>query len=148
MTGPALRAAELLLVEDSPTDVIMAREALERSGLHHHLHVVSDGVEAMRFLRREGPHAVAPRPDLILVDLNMPRMDGRELLSRLKSDPAFRRIPAIVLTTSSSESDVTRCYEAHANAYMVKDIDFTHFVDRIRALMKFWFEVVLLPTAH
>ena len=110
--------------------------------------MVPDGVEALRFLRREGPHTVAPRPDLILVDLNMPRMDGRELLSRLKSDPAFRRIPAIVLTTSSSESDVTRCYEEHANAYMVKDLDFTRFVERMQALMRFWFEVVQLPGAH
>jgi CheY-like chemotaxis protein len=148
MTGLARRAAELLLVEDSPTDVLMAREALEQSGLRHRLHVVPDGVEALRFLRREGPHTVAPRPDLILVDLNMPRMDGRELLSRLKSDPAFRRIPAIVLTTSSSESDVTRCYEEHANAYMVKDLDFTRFVERMQALMRFWFEVVQLPGAH
>jgi CheY-like chemotaxis protein len=141
------RPVDLLLVEDSPTDVLMAREALAQSGLEHRLHVVPDGAEALRFLRREGRHADAPRPALVLLDLNMPRMDGREFLDQMKSDPALLSIPAIVLTTSTSEDDVGRSYQGHANAYMVKDIDFTRFIERMRALKAFWFDSATLPPA-
>ena len=133
-TGPVsgTGSIEILLVEDDPGDVFMTREALRESKVMNGLHVVSDGEEAMRFLRREGAHAGAPRPDLILLDLNLPRMDGREVLEAVKGDDALRRIPVVVLTTSEAEEDVLRSYDLHANAYVTKPVDFDKFVDVVR----------------
>jgi CheY-like chemotaxis protein len=119
---------EILLVEDDPGDVTLTREAFADYKVHNALHVVSDGVEALEFLRREGSHADAPRPDLILLDLNLPRVDGREVLSAVKADPELATIPVVVLTTSDAEEDVVRSYQLHANAYVTKPVDFEQFI--------------------
>jgi chemotaxis family two-component system response regulator Rcp1 len=136
---------ELLLVEDNPGDVELTREALTEARVRNHLAVVSDGVEALRFLRREGPHAGSPRPDLILLDLNLPRMDGREVLAAIKRDPALRRIPVVVLTTSEAERDILEAYQLHANAYIVKPVDLDQFLGVVRSIESFWLAVVKLP---
>ena len=120
---------EILLVEDSPTDRLMAQEALRTARLVNNLHCVDNGEEAMAFLRREGKYADAPKPGLILLDLNMPKMDGREVLCEIKADPVLKFIPVIVLTTSSDEKDVLRAYGAHANSYITKPVDFANFTD-------------------
>ena len=138
---------ELLLVEDDPGDVLMTTEALEESKLLTSLHVVRDGEDAVAFLRQEGTHADAPRPDLILLDLNLPRLDGREVLAEIKADPDLRRIPVVVLTTSSAEEDVLRSYDLHANAYVTKPVDFDRFVEVFRQIDDFWISVVRLPGA-
>ena len=140
-----LQPCEILLVEDSPSDVLMTREALDYAKLRHHLHVVEDGVRALAFLRREGPYAQAPRPDLILLDLNLPRKDGREVLLELKADDQLRTIPVVVLTTSRAEEDVLRAYGLHANCYIAKPVDFMRFAEVVRAIEHFWFTVVTLP---
>jgi CheY-like chemotaxis protein len=136
---------EVLLVEDDPGDVLMTREALADSKLLNTLHVVDNGEEAIAFLRRENSHADAPRPDLILLDLNLPRVDGREVLSIVKNDPALRQIPVVILTTSDAEEDVLRSYDLHANAYVTKPVDFEAFVDVIRQIDDFFLSVVRLP---
>lgn len=136
---------EILLVEDDPGDVLITREALEQSKLANNLHQVSDGDEALAFLRGEGTHAGAPRPDLILLDLNLPRRDGREVLAEVKADPALRLIPVVVLTTSRAEEDVLRSYDLHANAYVTKPVDFEQFVAVVRQIDDFYFTVVTLP---
>ena len=136
---------EILLAEDNPGDVKLTRKALEEGKLVNNLHVVGDGVEAMAFLNGEGEHADAPRPDLILLDLNMPRMDGREVLEEIKGDPGLKRIPVVVLTSSEAEEDVVRSYELHANAYLTKPVDFDEFIDIVDTLENFWLEVVKLP---
>lgn len=135
----------ILLVEDSPTDVMMTREALDYYKVLNPLHVVDDGVEAMQFLRREGKHCAAPRPGLIILDLNLPRKSGREVLEDVKIDPKLMDIPVVVLTTSKSEEDVVRSYGLHANCYITKPVDFTKFVDVVRSISEFWFGVVTLP---
>ncbi len=140
-----LRPIELLLAEDSPTDALMTRECLAQAKLHNNLHVVEDGVEAMEFLRRQGKHADAPRPDLILLDLNMPRKDGREVLAEIKADDALKCIPVVILTTSKREEDVLRAYGLHANCYITKPVDFSGFVEVVLAIKDFWFTVVTLP---
>ena len=140
-----LKPIEILLVEDSPTDVLLTRRALEGSKLINRLHVVEDGVQAIAFLRREPPYADAPRPQLILLDLNMPRMDGREVLAEIKADEDLRMIPVVVLTTSNAEIDVLRSYKLHANCYITKPVDFASFVNAITSLEHFWFAVVTLP---
>lgn len=135
----------VLLVEDDPGDVLMTREAFEHHKLRNELHVVSDGVEALAFLRREGEHAGAPRPGMILLDLNLPRKDGREVLEEIKNDEALRSIPVVVLTTSQAEEDILRSYDLHANAYVAKPVDFDRFIDVIRQIDDFFVTVVKLP---
>ncbi|MEM5296224.1 response regulator [Burkholderia sp. JPY481] len=137
----------ILLVEDSPTDVLMTREALEDQEVLNPLHVVQDGAEAMDFLHRSGRHHDAPRPGLIILDLNLPKKSGREVLEELKADPDLMSIPVIVLTTSRSEEDVAKTYGLHANCYVTKPVDFTMFVDVLRRINDFWFSVVTLPPA-
>jgi CheY-like chemotaxis protein len=136
---------EVLLVEDDPGDVLMIREAFAESATVTDLHVVSDGEEALHFLRREGPFAEATRPGLVLLDLNLPRVDGRQVLAEVKRDPDLRRIPVVVLTTSQSEEDVLRSYELHANAYITKPVDFDKFIDVVRRVDDFFTSVVRLP---
>jgi CheY-like chemotaxis protein len=140
------RAIEVLLVEDDPGDVLMTKEAFEDYMLQNTLHVVNDGVEAMDFLRRQGEHTDAPRPDLVLLDLNLPRMDGREVLQAIKSDPELASIPVVVLTTSEAEEDVLRSYSLHANAYVTKPVDFERFIQVVRQIDDFFVTVVRLPT--
>ncbi len=136
---------EVLLVEDDPGDVLMTREAFEEHKLRNRLSVVSDGEEALAFLRREGLHADAPRPDLILLDLNLPRRDGREVLQEIKQDPQLRQIPVVVLTTSQADEDILRSYQLHANAYVTKPVDFERFVSVVRQIDEFFVSVVKLP---
>lgn len=136
---------EILLVEDNPGDVRLIEEALKEGRIHNKLHVVSDGVEAMDFLKRKGRFAGAPIPDLILLDLNLPRKDGREVLKELKSDPVLKVIPVVVLTTSKSDEDVLRSYALHANCYITKPVDLYQFFDVIRSIEDFWLSIVKLP---
>ncbi|MCR6485805.1 response regulator [Amycolatopsis sp. OK19-0408] len=136
---------DILLVEDDPGDVLMTREAFEHHKIRNALHVVSDGVEALEFLKREGRFAAVPRPGLILLDLNLPRKDGRELLGDIKQDPDLRTIPVVVLTTSEAEEDIVRSYDLHANAYVTKPVDFEKFVEVVRKIDEFWVTVVQLP---
>jgi CheY-like chemotaxis protein len=135
----------VLLVEDDEGDVVMTREALDEGRVHNRLHVVGDGVEAISFLRRTDGHEDAPRPDLILLDLNLPRRDGRSVLEDIKSDPDLRRIPVIVLSTSEATDDVVQSYDLHANAYVTKPVDFNEFVNVIRRIDDFFLSVARLP---
>ena len=147
MTQPQSgRQIEVLLVEDDPGDVLMTREAFQDYKVRNQLHVVTDGTEAMAFLRRAGSYADAPRPDLVLLDLNLPRMDGREVLQEIKSDPELSSIPVVVLTTSEAEEDVLRSYTLHANAYVTKPVDFERFISVVRQIDDFFVTVVRLPT--
>ena len=139
------RPIEVLLVEDDEGDVVMTREALEEGKVLNRLHVAADGVEAIEYLRREGEHAEAPRPDLILLDLNLPRRDGRQVLAEVKGDDDLRRIPVVVLTTSEAEEDILRSYDLHANAYVTKPVDFERFVQVIQQIDEFFISVVRLP---
>ena len=139
------RPAEILLVEDSPTDALLAKEALKFSKVCNNLHTVMDGVDAMAFLRKEGEYANVPRPDIILLDLNMPRMDGREVLKEIKADEDLKFIPVVVLTTSMDEIDVLKAYGLHANCYIVKPVDFEKFAEIVRTIEVFWLVVVTLP---
>ncbi|NBH05130.1 response regulator [Amycolatopsis sp. SID8362] len=136
---------DILLVEDDPGDVLMTREAFEHHKIRNALHVAADGVEALEFLNREGRFRAAPRPGLILLDLNLPRKDGRELLGEIKQDPQLRTIPVVVLTTSEAEEDILRSYELHANAYVTKPVDFEKFIEVVRKIDDFWVSVVQLP---
>ncbi|MEX2572386.1 MAG: response regulator [Gemmatimonadota bacterium] len=136
---------DILLVEDNPGDVDLTLEALEEAKLRNNVHVVEDGVAAMAFLRNEGRYAGSPRPDLVLLDLNMPRKDGRAVLKEIKEDDDLRQIPVVVLTTSEAEKDVLDAYEYRANAYIVKPVDFEQFFRTIRSLEDFWLTVVRLP---
>lgn len=137
---------DVLLVEDDPGDVLMTREAFDENKVANRLAVVSDGESAMTYLRKEGPYADAPTPDLVLLDLNLPRMDGREVLAAMKGDDALRSIPVVVLTTSEAEEDVLRSYALHANAYVTKPVDFQRFIDVVRQIDDFFVQVVRLPT--
>lgn len=136
---------DVLLVEDDPGDVLMTREAFEENKVANRLAVVSDGESAMTYLRKEGPYADAPTPDLVLLDLNLPRMDGREVLAAMKGDDNLRSIPVVVLTTSEAEEDVLRSYALHANAYVTKPVDFQRFIDVVRQIDDFFVQVVRLP---
>lgn len=136
---------EILLVEDSPSDAALTKEALEAGKIANNLNRVVDGVEAMEYLRRQGTFAKAPRPDLIMLDLNLPRKDGREVLRELKGDPSLRTIPVLVLTTSRSDKDVLQSYELNANCYITKPVDFQHFIDVVKSIENFWLSVVTLP---
>jgi CheY-like chemotaxis protein len=136
---------DVLLVEDDPGDVLMTREAFEHYKIRNQLHVVTDGEQALQFLHRTGDYARAPRPGLILLDLNLPRRDGLEVLADLKADPGLRVIPVVILTTSQAEEDILRSYSLHANAYVSKPVDFEHFMDVIRQIDNFFLTVVELP---
>ncbi len=137
---------EILLVEDNPGDVRLAEEALKETHVNSRLSVVCDGVEAMQFLRREGRFASAARPDLILLDLNLPRKDGREVLIEIKADAALRRIPVVVLTTSQAPEDVAHSYDSHANCYITKPVDFEQFIQIVKSIERFWLTTVRLPS--
>ena len=139
------RPVEILLVEDNPGDVRLTVEALKENKLHNNLHVVGDGEEAMAFLRRESEYADVPRPDLILLDLNMPKKDGRETLAEIKEDPDLKRIPVVILTTSQAEEDVLKTYDLHANCYVTKPVDLDQFIKVVKAIEAFWLTIVRLP---
>ncbi len=139
------RPITVLLVEDDPGDVLMTREAFEEYKMRNTLNVVSDGVEALAYLRREGEFADAAMPDLILLDLNLPRRDGRQVLAEIKNDPELCRIPVVVLTTSQAEEDVLRSYQLHANAYVAKPVDFERFISVVKQIDDFFVSVVRLP---
>jgi CheY-like chemotaxis protein len=141
----SLHPIEILLVEDSPGDVELTREALTDSKMANRLHVVEDGEEALAFLRRQPPYADAIRPDLILLDLNLPRKDGREVLEEIKNDQELKMIPVVILTTSHSEEDIVRTYALHANCYITKPVDFNQFFNVVKSVEDFWFTVVKLP---
>jgi two-component system, chemotaxis family, response regulator Rcp1 len=136
---------DILLVEDNPADADLTREGLQDGRLLHTLHHVIDGVQALQFLRREGEYANKPPPDLVLLDLNLPRMDGREVLATMKQDPQLRRIPVVILTSSEAESDIVKSYELHANCYMCKPVDLTRFLETVRKIEEFWLTIVRLP---
>lgn len=138
----------ILLVEDNPADVDLTREAFEQSEFRSNLYVAMDGIEALRFLRKEEPFHGVPRPDLILLDLNLPKMDGREVLSVIKQDSDLRTIPVVVLTSSGASDDVLRCYQLHANSYVQKPANFSRFMEVVKAIEIFWFTVVKLPHIH
>ena len=140
------RPIEILLVEDSPSDTDLTVEALAAAKVTNRLSIVEDGVQAMAFLHRQGQYAEAPRPDLILLDLNLPRKDGREVLAEIRSDAKLTSIPVVVLTTSQAEQDVLRAYTLHANCYITKPVDFRQFLEVIEAIEGFWLSVVKLPT--
>jgi two-component system, chemotaxis family, response regulator Rcp1 len=141
----ATRPVEILLVEDNPGDVRLTREALQEGKVRNNLYVAPDGVEALRFLRREGEHHGAVRPDLILLDLNLPRKDGREVLEEIKRDASLRSIPVVVLTTSQAEQDICRAYALHANCYVTKPVDLDQFITVVQTIENFWFTIVKLP---
>ena len=136
---------EVLLVEDNPADVRLTMEALKEEKVYSNLHVVNDGVEAMSYLRREGKYTQSPRPDLILLDLNLPKKDGREVLKEIKSDEGLKAIPVVVLTVSKSEEDIMRSYNLHANCYISKPVDLKQFMKIAKTVQEFWFTIVKLP---
>jgi two-component system, chemotaxis family, response regulator Rcp1 len=136
---------EILLVEDNPGDVRLTKEALKEDKVYSNLHTVKDGVEAMEFLRREGKYRSVPRPDIILLDLNLPKKDGREVLQEIKTDGELKRIPVVVLTTSKAEEDVLRTYDLHANCYVTKPVDLEKFMVVVQTIDSFWLTVVTLP---
>jgi len=140
------KRVEILMVEDSPSDVLLTREAIEQAKLLNNLHVVEDGVEAMAFLRKERKYASAPRPDLVLLDWNLPRKSGREVLAEIKADEDLKLIPVVILTSSKAEVDVHKAYGLHANCYVTKPIGFPNFVDLVSQISHFWFTVVTLPS--
>ncbi|HEY9669864.1 MAG TPA: response regulator [Waterburya sp.] len=141
-----IRPIEILLVEDSPSDADLTEEALSDGKVLNNLHWVADGVEALAFLQRQGKYADVPRPDLILLDLNLPKKDGRDVLAHIKADPSLKLIPVVVLTTSAAERDVLKTYELHANCYVTKPIDLEQFISVVRLIEMFWLAVVKLPS--
>lgn len=143
--NPEPSAVEILLVEDNPGDVKLTRKALEQANLENNLHVANNGVEAMKFLQNEAGHADAPRPDLVLLDLNMPKMDGQDVLAEMKEDDELSRIPVVILTSSESEEDVVKSYDLNANAYLTKPVDYNGFIDIVDSLENFWLQVVKFP---
>jgi CheY-like chemotaxis protein len=147
MTPFDARPVEILLVEDSPSDTDLTIEALREAKVRNHLSIAEDGVAALEFLRRQGKHAGAPRPDLIMLDLNLPRKDGREVLAEIKSDNDLKTIPVVVLTTSRAEQDVLQAYKHHANCYITKPVDFEQFLNVVHSIESFWLMLVTLPTA-
>jgi CheY-like chemotaxis protein len=148
MMRPEGRPIEILLVEDNPGDVRLTIEGLNEGKVRNNLHVARDGVEALAFLRRDGQFADAVRPDLILLDLNLPRKDGREVLSDIKSDPDLKTIPVVVLTTSRAEQDVLHSYELQANCYITKPVDLEQFITVVKSIEDFWLTIVTLPRRH
>ena len=146
MNQKNIEQIEILLVEDSPADVLITREAFREFKIINTLHVVDDGVEALAYLNQEGRYASQPRPDLILLDLNLPRKNGREVLAEIKANPKYKNIPVVVLTTSHSEQDILQAYDQHANCYIVKPVGFNNFVEAVKSVRQFWFSVVTLPS--
>ena len=140
------RLADFLLVEDNPGDVRLTQEALKSHKVQNNLHVVTDGEEAMLFLRRQGKYKDAPRPDVILLDLNLPKKDGREVLAEIKSDPLLKTIPVVVITSSEAEQDVIRSYDLNANCYVTKPVNFDQFVKVVQSISEFWLTIVKLPS--
>jgi two-component system, chemotaxis family, response regulator Rcp1 len=143
--SPNTEPINILLVEDNPGDARLAVEALKDSKVHNKLYHVEDGVEAMRFLRRQAENGYVSPPDLVLLDLNLPKKDGREVLAEIKEDPELRLVPVVVLTTSAAERDLLKSYDLHANAYIVKPIDLNQFIEVVQAIENFWFSIVKLP---
>ncbi len=141
-----MKTAEILLVEDNPGDARLAKEALKEAKVRNSLHWVEDGVEAMTFLRRQGKYADAPRPDVILLDLNLPKKDGREVLAEVKEDGDLKRIPVVVLTVSDAEEDIIKTYNLHANCYIRKPLDLDRFIEVVKSIEEFWLTIVMLPT--
>jgi chemotaxis family two-component system response regulator Rcp1 len=144
LSGP--QPIQVLLVEDSPGDIRLTQEALKDAKIHINLHVVRDGEQAMSFLMREGEHANAPRPDLILLDLNLPKKDGREVLQEIKESPTLKIIPVVILTTSAAEADILRSYLLHANCYITKPVSLDGFLTVVKSIEDFWMSVVRLPS--
>ena len=142
------RGIEILLVEDNPGDVRLTEEALKEGKILNSLNVVADGVEAMAFLRREGKYSDAPRPELILLDLNLPKKDGREVLAEIKKDQELKRIPVVILTSSAAEQDIVKSYNLHANCYVTKPVDLDQFIHVVKSIEQFWLTVVKLPQEH
>lgn len=136
---------EILLVEDNPGDARLAVEALKEAKVRNRLNIVEDGVKALDFLRRNGEYTTAPRPDLVLLDLNLPRKDGRQVLAEMKQDPDLKRIPVVVLTTSQAEQDILKAYDLHANCYIAKPVDLDQFMAVVRSIEDFWLTIVKLP---
>jgi two-component system, chemotaxis family, response regulator Rcp1 len=145
MQGHHCRPIEILLVEDNPGDVRLTQEALKEGKVRNNMFVAGDGEEALAFLRRQGTYAKATRPDLILLDLNLPRKSGREVLEEIKTDPDLKRIPVVVLTVSKAEQDVLKSYELHANCYITKPVDLEQFLNVVKSIEDFWLTVVMLP---
>ena len=145
MTRNLGEAIDILLVEDNPADVRLTREALKDSKIRNNMYVVEDGMEAMEFLRQKGKYAKVPRPDLIVLDLNLPRKSGREVLAEIKADDSLKLIPVVILTVSTSEEDVLKSYELHANCYVTKPIDFEQFMKITKTIEEFWLTIVKLP---
>jgi chemotaxis family two-component system response regulator Rcp1 len=143
----AQQGIEILLVEDNPGDVRLTKEALKEAKVGNNLHVAEDGVAALQFLHREGEFANAPRPDLILLDLNLPKKDGREVLEEIKADDSLKTIPVVVLTTSHAEEDIVRSYNLHANCYVTKPVDLDQFIRIVKSIEDFWLTIVRLPPA-
>jgi CheY-like chemotaxis protein len=141
-----IRPVEILLVEDSPSDADLTEEALSDGKVLNHLHWVEDGVEALAFLRRQGKYTKAPRPDLILLDLNLPKKDGREVLAQIKADPSLKLIPVVILSTSAAERDILKTYELNANCYVSKPIDLEQFISVVKLIEEFWLALVKLPS--
>ncbi|HXG31271.1 MAG TPA: response regulator [Thermodesulfobacteriota bacterium] len=141
-----VKPIEILLVEDNPGDARLAQEALKEGKMNNNISVVRDGVEALAFLRQEGKYAEAPRPDIILLDLNLPKKDGREVLAEIKEDPDLKRIPIVVLTTSEAEQDILKAYNLHANCYITKPVDLDQFITVVKSIEDFWLTIVKLPT--
>ncbi len=146
MNDPLARPIDILLVEDSPTDAKLTLKALTLAKVANRVHHVEDGVQAMSFLKRQDGYEQSPRPDLVLLDLNLPKKDGREVLEELKADPGLRSIPVVVLTTSKAEEDILRSYRLHANCYITKPVNFERFLEVVQSIENFWLSVVVLPT--
>jgi chemotaxis family two-component system response regulator Rcp1 len=144
-TETTSKLVEILMVEDNPGDVRLTQEALKEGKVLNNMHVAEDGVEAMAFLRREGKYADVPRPDVILLDLNLPRKDGREVLAEIKEDPNLRRIPVVVLTVSKAEEDILKTYDLNANCYIIKPINLDQFIKVVKSIEEFWLTIVTLP---
>ncbi|NJL23389.1 MAG: response regulator [Leptolyngbyaceae cyanobacterium SM1_3_5] len=139
------RSIEILLVEDSPGDVRLTQEVLQEGKIHNNLSVVEDGIQALNFLRKKPPYLNTPHSDLILLDLNLPKKDGREVLEEIKTDPHLRRIPIVILTTSEAEEDIVKAYDLHANCYITKPIDLDQFIQVVKLIEQFWLTIVKLP---
>jgi chemotaxis family two-component system response regulator Rcp1 len=139
------RPIEILMVEDNPGDVRLTVEALKEGKVRNNFHTVADGVEALAFLRRQGEYAKSPRPDLVLLDLNLPKMNGREVLAEIKQDPDLRRIPVVILTVSKAEQDILKTYNLYANCYITKPVDLDQFLSVVKSIENFWLTVVMLP---
>ena len=148
MTNACLQVAEILLVEDNPVDVMVAQDALTEAKMCNKVHVAEDGEEALDFLYRRGKHVNAPRPDLILLDLNLPKKSGTEVLAEIKQDPSLLHIPVVILTTSEAEKDVLTSYSLHANCFITKPVDMEQFTEVIKSIEDFWFTIVKLPESE